>query len=241
MIIHRNFMQRPLKGIVLDYSRRNMELKNKEQYPEFCLEILDRLYDELSGDLYYHRPEHTIDVSNVCEDYIERYALSVEDARLLRIAAIAHDFGYTQTYRNHEEEGIKLVTPILKKNNFNEDQINQIAGMIMATKVPQVPTNFLEQILADADLDYLGRDDYNPLSERLYKEFKIKGIAKNRKDWLRIQISFLYSHNFHTDFAEKNRENVKAKILANLQKKVKSKKITNQVRKFLRRNMSDRK
>src|SRR5210317_1863308 len=110
-----------------------MKLKNKKQYPSFCIDILNRLETELNSDLYYHRPDHTIDVANVCEIYIERYKISDEDAHLLRIAAIAHDYGYTKTYINHEEEGVRLITPILEKHNYTAEQIDQIAGMIMAT------------------------------------------------------------------------------------------------------------
>ena len=30
----------------------------------------------------------------------------------------------------------------------------------MATKIPQKPQNHYEEVLSDADLDYLGRDDF---------------------------------------------------------------------------------
>jgi predicted metal-dependent HD superfamily phosphohydrolase len=215
-----------------------MELKNKKQYPEFCHDILNRLKSELKSDLYYHRPEHTIDVANVCEQYIERYELSQEDAHLLRIAAVAHDFGYTQTYQNHEEKGAELIAPIMEKEGYTLEQIDTVTGMIMATKVPQLPTTLLEQIIADADLDYLGRSDYPELSGLLYKEFKSKGIIQSDEDWLHLQVSFLNSHNFHTDFAQNYRERVKTKTLKRLKGELEGKPFSQRIRNMLRKNIS---
>ena len=196
-----------------------MELKNREKYPQFCHDIMESLRTNLPEELYYHRPEHTLDVANVCEDYIKRLHISEEEALLLRIAAIAHDYGYVNSYRNHEEEGVRLITPILEDNDFTEHQIDEVQGMILATKVPQQPNSLLQKILADADLDYLGRGDYHELSERLYKEFKANGIVQDKKEWLETQIDFLRAHRFHTDFAKKNRESNKVKRLQRLLQK----------------------
>ena len=52
----------------------------------------------------------------------------------------------------------------------------QICGMIMATKIPQSPKNYLEQILCDADLDYLGRDDFYDIGGTLFKELKTYNV-----------------------------------------------------------------
>ncbi len=81
--------------------------------------------------------------------------------------------------------------------------------MIRATKVPQEPKTFYEEILADADLDYLGRKDYNDISAKLFKEYLHFEIVSNKIEWLDLQIRFLENHKFHTDFAKKNREKLK--------------------------------
>ena len=38
--------------------------------------------------------------------------------------------------------------------------------LILATKVPQKPKNKLEKIICDADLDYLGREDFDNISDK---------------------------------------------------------------------------
>ncbi|MGB5228036.1 MAG: HD domain-containing protein [Eudoraea sp.] len=185
-----------------------MILRNKNSYPKICFEIIEQLNEKLPNYLSYHSLDHIIDVANVCNDYIEYYNIPEEMAILIRIAAICHDYGFVVSPLNHEERSIieiqPLLTPIL-----TSEEIDIINGMIRATKVPQEPKTFYEQILADADLDYLGRKDYNNISAKLFKEYLHFDIVSNRIEWLDLQISFLEKHKFHTDFAKKNREKLK--------------------------------
>jgi uncharacterized protein len=88
--------------------------------------------------------------------------------------------------------------------------------MIRATKVPQNPTSFYEEILADADLDYLGRKDYDVLSVGLYKEFLYYNLVSSEMDWLNIQINFFENHSYHTSLAIATRtaaKNIKLEAL----------------------------
>jgi len=203
-----------------------MELENIEAYPEVCHKILDDLSKKLPEHLTYHTLGHIIDVANVCNHYIDYYMISDRVARLIRIAAVAHDYGYIYTPVEHEERSIKEVRPMLK--DFSEDEIKQIEGMIRATKVPQSPHNLYEEILADADLDYLGRKDYGKISEGLFKEFLHFGVVKNENDWLELQIKFLENHHFHTDWAKLNRSDAKQQLLQGLRDKLNSEGLSRQ-------------
>jgi len=191
-----------------------MKLENSSAYPEVCHKILEELSQKLPEHLTYHNLDHIIDVANGCNYYIDYYMISDRVADLIRIAAVAHDYGYVFTPVEHEERGIKEIRPMLGK--YSEPEIALINGMIRATKVPQKPQNLYEEILADADLDYLGRDDYGPISDGLYKEFLHFGVVKNEIDWLQLQIRFLENHTFHTDWAKKNRTKAKLERLQRL-------------------------
>ena len=68
----------------------------------------------------------------------------------------------------------------------------------MATKMPQRPKNLLQQIICDADLDYLGRNDFFILSEKLHKEFIEYKIACNDEEWKKSRIAFFQSHTYFT-------------------------------------------
>lgn len=84
----------------------------------------------------------------------------------------------------------------------------------MATKVPQSPKNLFEQIICDADLDYLGRRDFDPISRSLFVEFKEYGIVQSIDEWNKLQVKFLEGHTYHTEFARKNRQPIKEQRIA---------------------------
>lgn len=175
--------------------------------------IINKLEKELSEKLTYHGVHHTLQVFNVCGQYIDRMEIQPEDAKLLYTAAIMHDTGFIRTYDNHEEESILLAKEILPDWNYSQKDIEKIAGIIRATKIPQQPKNVLEQILADADLDYLGTEVFVPTGEKLFKELKAFNKISNKNEWNTIQINFLQKHKYHTPFAKQNREPVKQKHL----------------------------
>ncbi len=195
-----------------------MTLNNKKTYPDICFHILDELKDKLAPYLSYHSYKHIIDVANVCDKYIKLYRIDDDMAKLIRIAAICHDFGYTVSPIDHEERSITLIEPMLRPI-LTKEEIALVNGMIRATKVPQQPKTFYDKILADADLDYLGRNDYDELSENLHQELLHYGVIKSERQWLDLQIKFLESHEYHTLYAKWNRRKLKLRKLKILKTK----------------------
>ncbi len=90
----------------------------------------------------------------------------------------------------------------------------------MSTKIPQSPTNLLEQILCDADLDYLGRDDFFSIGDSLFRELQAYNLIGDEQTWNRLQVSFLSAHRFHTNTNKTLREPVKRRYLEELQELV---------------------
>lgn len=160
--------------------------------------ILTKLSTELSPDLFYHGKHHTLDVLQVAEELALVEALTPEETVLLKTAALFHDAGFTVSYQNHEALGCDIVRTHLPSFGYSHTAIQRICGMIMATKIPQSPQNHLEEIICDADLDYLGRDDFQSIGDTLYEELKAKNILQDRPSWDRIQIKFLEAHRFFT-------------------------------------------
>ena len=76
--------------------------------------------------------------------------------------------------------------------------------MIMATRIPQTPSNLMQEILCDADLDYLGRDDYFIISQRLLDELK-NSRDLSPTEWKKIQLDFFNKHQYFTDSAKSMR------------------------------------
>ena len=168
--------------------------------------ILDRLEQELPDYLCYHNVKHTIDVINQAE--LIGYGEGVDDEAilLLKTAALFHDAGHIIGYDNHEFYGVQLAKEYLPQFKYNQEEIDQIADLIMATKIPPDPQNILEKIMCDADLDYLGRSDFIPVSNTLYKELKKQDKIGDINEWNKMQLKFISRHNYFTETALSLRE-----------------------------------
>jgi uncharacterized protein len=181
--------------------------------------ISDKLQKELPAKLSYHGLHHTLEVLDVCNQYIRRLKIKPRDAYLLRTAALIHDVGILWTYNGHEEEGVRYANEILPSYGYNKKDLEKITGMIRATKIPQQPKTQLEKIICDADLDYLGTDQFYPIGDTLKKEFLAYKVISNNEEWDRLQVNFLSKHRYHTQFARKNREPKKHMFLNEIRKK----------------------
>lgn len=192
------------------------------KYEQAISGIIKRMETELATTLYYHGLYHTKDVMEVSKSIGEIKNISREEMNLLLVAAAFHDSGHLVTYSNHEEAGCGIAYIRLSELGFSMEEIKTVCKLIMATKVPQKPETNLERILCDADLDYLGRDDYDEISGWLYKEFCEWGILCGEKKWTETQISFLSAHKFWTEASLQNREPKKRSKIKFLEEKLKT-------------------
>ena len=184
--------------------------------------ILTKLEKGLDKRLYYHNVKHTIDVINQVEVIGIGEGVSDEEMILLKTAALFHDLGHTISFIDHEEQGIIFAKDILPDYNYSKEQIEIISELIYATKFPPEPRNKLEEIICDADLDYLGRDDFIPSSYNLYLEMFEHGRVNTKEEWDEIQVAFLRTHQYYTKTArearEVNKQEQLKKILEQLEK-----------------------
>ena len=160
--------------------------------------VLKMLREKLPPNLYYHNPEHTIDVIESAQRIARSENCNDDEVMLLKIAALFHDTGFVKDMREHEKHGCEIAREMLSANLLEPEKISVICEIIMATKIPQSPKTKLEKIICDADLDYLGRDDYFTISENLRREFLAFEKIKNDKDWIELQKLFLGSHTYFT-------------------------------------------
>lgn len=190
--------------------------KNQPDYESAENYILSRLKKELTSSLVYHGYHHTLDVMQAAMQIADEEKVSDKERKLLRIAVAFHDAGFIYVYKDHEEKGCEMAIEILPGYGFSEQHIHIICGMIRATKIPQQPKNKLEQIIADADLDYLGREDVVPVAKSLFIELKLHANLNDEKLWNEIQVNFLKNHQYHTDYAQKIRAPKKQEYLDQL-------------------------
>ena len=168
--------------------------------------ILDKLEMDLPGFLFYHNVKHTVDVVTEVELIGWGEGCSDEEILLLKTAALFHDVGHTVAYDNHEFYGTQIAREMLPNFNYTPDQIESICSLIISTKLPPRPTNLLENIICDSDLDYLGRSDFIPVSNTLYEELKAQNKMDSLNDWNKIQVKFITGHQYFTKTARSLRE-----------------------------------
>lgn len=180
--------------------------------------ILTKLREELSDQLVYHGLHHTLDVLKMAKELCDSEGVNEHDKMLVKTAALFHDAGFVKNvHAGHEVEGCKLAREALPGYGYKQEDIECICGMIMATKIPQSPTTLLEEILCDADLDYLGREDFFTIGETLFHELQAYHLIGDEQAWNRLQVSFLNAHRFHTRTNKTLREPVKRRYLEDLQ------------------------
>ena len=168
--------------------------------------ILDKLEKELPPYSYYHNVKHTVDVVTEVELIGWSEGCSDEEILLLKLAGLFHDVGHTVTYQGHEEAGCKIARETLSEYGISDEDIDKICSLIMATKLPPHPENLLEMIMCDADLDYLGRSDFIPVSNTLYEELKAHNMVGSINSWNKTQIKFISGHQYFTNTARNLRE-----------------------------------
>lgn len=188
-------------------------MQNKLPMKEFVIQLLKT---NTPATYYYHNYHHTMYVMEKAAE-IGKYENCTEDElELLQVAALWHDAGYINTYKDHEEESCVLARKYLSANGYTIDDIEKICGMIMATKIPQLPKNKLEKIIADADMEYLGTKNAAKWSNDLYKELNVINPLLTRKNWNDTEIDFLTNHQFFTGYCLTKREHIKQSYLKSL-------------------------
>lgn len=180
-----------------------MDLEGAKKY------ILEKLQKELNPDLKYHGLSHTIDVFNSATVIAAMENINGKDLLLIQTAALYHDSGFIIKYKGHEEISVMIAQDVLPKYGYQPHDIDVISQMIMSTRIPQTPCSLLDEILSDADLDYMGRDDFFMNAMRLKHEWMEYGIITTLKDWYFIQNDFLSKHTFFTNSAKKLRQEKK--------------------------------
>ncbi|NDP28487.1 MAG: HD domain-containing protein [Flavobacterium sp.] len=190
-----------------------------QHLPE-CQLILNKLKTELSKNLFYHSIHHTLDVYNCAESIAKEEGVTDSNLKLLLVAAIYHDVGYLIKNKGHEEFSCTIARQYLPEFHYTKGEIDLICKIIMATKIPQNPKSHLEEIICDADLNYLGRTDFFYIEEKLYLEMLAFGYIKNREEWNKMQIEFMQKHRYFTSTAIRNNYSQKEKNLAIVQAKI---------------------
>ena len=167
-------------------------------------------------DMYYHQYDHAL---SVMERWI--YLATVEwcteeEIEMIAIAALFHDTWFVIQYEHNEPFWAKIARNYLRTILYPEDRIKIIQEIILATAPSAKPNNLLEEIIKDADMDNLGRDDFFDINEKVKKELEVmKNIKIKDPDWHHASLDIIQWHVFYTDTQIKERNE---KLLKNMKK-----------------------
>lgn len=178
--------------------------------------------DKLSSVYFYHNFIHTTFTVNKAEEILKNTPVSEKDQEKVLLALWFHDTGYIECAKDHEEKGVEIMKDFLHKENYRENDIDDIAKLILATKITYEPQNLLEKIVKDADCSHFASHDYNDISDALRKEWELTNVrCFSNDEWNSGNLDMLkYKHRFYTDYAKKNWQPLKDKNIKKIEKKL---------------------
>jgi predicted metal-dependent HD superfamily phosphohydrolase len=195
----------------------NSELIQKSKaYAEKILGNLPEVYS-------YHNMKHTQSVVDAVEEIGRASHLSEEEIETVLIAAWFHDTGYRKDYHNHEEVAVENATKLLTEWGAPIKKIQEVKGLIEATRMPQSPKNILEKVLCDADLHHLGDKGIMDCSNDLRSEFETVKNLKFETDaeWVQFNLDFFQQHKYFTAYGQTVLEDRKRKNIKKFKKMLK--------------------
>ena len=117
---------------------------------------------------------------------------------------------------------MKIVREILPGFGLDPREVEHVIEIILATRLPQTPLDFLGELLSDADLDALGSDTFFRRNKDLRGELATLGTKTEDLRWWRDQIVFVGKHTYFTAAARALRDEGKRENLAAVRRIVKS-------------------
>ncbi len=165
----------------------------------------------------FHNFQHTLEVFENVKKIASYEDISKEQLEPILLAALFHDTGNAFRFQGHEYVSRTYAILFMEKNGYNEKLTEKVCNNIIATKIPQNPTNIYESIICDADLFHLGTRSYGSKNEMLRREWsKYLELEYSDDEWKDLNIEFMKQHRFHTKYGKEILNPVKQENLEKL-------------------------
>ncbi len=162
-----------------------------------------------AGIYCFHDMKHVNDVVEATELMAAHYKLSEKDRFIAVVAAYFHDVGYFNGgAADHEKRSAEIAADYLAKEGVDPATIDAVKGCILATRMPQHPSNLLEEIVCDADLFHLGTDNFMERNDLMQRE-ALNHRGNKGECWPVRTLNLLENHHYHTDYARERLEDLK--------------------------------
>jgi hypothetical protein len=164
-----------------------------------------RLYLDYPDDrAYFHNLTHTARVVDAINKINSQSPLDDRSYFIVCSAAWPHDLEIITSDSTYRQTGaVKASEEILPSLGISSEDTEEIKKCILATKIPQEPSSWLEKIVCDAQTFYFGSPSYWEYNRLLRKE--IEAFAKKKfkgRAWRAWTISVLENHRYHTPYCQ---------------------------------------
>lgn len=188
----------------------------------YALSEVERKYGTGEGDglnpKKYHNRAHSEEVltaaRRIAQLSLEAKKIAASDISLIEIAASFHDIEQDLKSGQNEAESAQVAEEEMRKRGFNEEDIQKVKRMILASTVyfvdgvskQSATDEYLTKIISDADLASLGSEThiYWKSAKRLLQEIKTTDEPP-REDVIAFtegQTPFLTNHQYYTEEAK---------------------------------------
>ena len=178
---------------------------------DFTKKEIDQIFDDVKKYISennktenaYHNNKHMIDVFNnamtLFDEYQKEHKLTENDKLNLGLAALFHDFNHSGG-KLKDDENIEIALGELKKwldATDNSNLYKAVKKIIIATEFPHkdINTDILQKIIRDADTMGGISEDWSNIVKSLAKEYN-----KTLEEFIPIQIKFLDTVKFNTEY-----------------------------------------
>ena len=165
--------------------------------------VTQLLEDKLPPQLVYHSLKHTVTVVKEARTLGEDAGLEAPDQEALLLAAWFNDVGYIDVNDGHEYRSMAMAEEWLRQQGYPELRIRVVTDTIKSTHRDEPSETELQQLLKDADMSGMGREDFFANAELLRAEWETTmGKTYSNVEWAESQLDFLLGAKFHTHAAK---------------------------------------
>ena len=184
--------------------------------------VFNLFKDNLSNLYTYHNFNHTQKVVTAAKKLIQNEKIDAIEEEAIIVASWFHDVGYTNGSANHEHISAEIAKQYLSDSNKDNDFVNKVTSLILATEVNYEPKTLSEKIMKDADYSHFASDDYLATCELLREEWRLtQNKSFSDLEWMTENRRILTNcHRYYTDFAKNNWQSVKDKNIILLNKEI---------------------
>jgi len=171
---------------------------------ETALYVEEYMKANLPENIAFHNYNRTAKVARIGDTLSIQSDLRENEKMLLHLAALFIDSGYCEDSHNSAAAAAMLARNYLSGKGLDDASIKAITESIEAIGYPQQPVSLIAQYLCDADMYYLGSNNYSLNTELLRKEISlVDKVNYSDKDWIRKQLQVLEDHTYFTAEARK--------------------------------------